>query len=191
MNNEVWKQIEDYPNYFISNTGKIRNVKTGRELSQRLTRYGYLEVHLCKNGKQNYLKIHRLVAQAFIPNPDNLDTVDHLNSIKTDNRIENLRWLSRSENSKRFHREQKTEEWKELNKLVCRKNFEKANEKAIEITKKPIVCIETGKIYESLSQASRELNLTTSNICNVLKGKYSQTHGLHFKYLLEDNGYEK
>lgn len=183
MNNEVWKQITDYPNYFISNTGKIRNVKTGRELQQYLMNNGYLRISLCKNGKVKGFLAHRLVATAFIPNPDNLDTVDHINGIKTDNRTDNLQWLSHHDNASKFHREQKTEEQKET--------YKRAREKGVEVCKKPILCLETGKIYKSLSQTSKELNIPTQCICDNLKGRVKQTHGLHFRYLIEDSDYEK
>lgn len=176
MNNETWKQINGYPDYFISNTGKVRNIKTGRELTQTLDK-GYLEINLQNNGKRKKFRVHRLVAQAFLSNPDSLDTVDHVNGIKTDNRAENLQWLSRSENSKRFHKEQKTEEQRERYIL--------ARKKATEVCKIPIVCIETGKIYESTRQAGRELNIEHGNITKVLKGEYKHAKGYHFEYLLK------
>ena len=116
MNNETWKQITGYPDYFISNTGKIRNVKSGKELQQILNKQGYLVINLHNNKKMKQFYVHRLVAQAFISNPDNLDTVDHRNGLKTDNRTENLQWLSNSDNIKKFHKEQATEEWKRKNK---------------------------------------------------------------------------
>ena len=91
---EIWKKI-DNENYSISNLGKIRNDITGRFLKGTLHNKGYLQVNL--DGKYYY--IHRLIAIAFIPNPDNKLFVDHINNIRDDNRIENLRWATKTENN--------------------------------------------------------------------------------------------
>lgn len=98
-----WKKIKDFENYEINQFGQIRNCKTGCILKPQKDKYGYLYVGLCKSSKVKFFKIHRLVAAAFIPNPDELDTVDHVNCDKTDNRACNLRWLSRSDNIRRAH----------------------------------------------------------------------------------------
>ena len=91
---EIFKKIENNENYSVSNLGKICNDITGRFLKGTLS-LGYRRVEL--NRKQ-YL-IHRLIAIAFIPNPDNKEFIDHINSIRDDNRIENLRWATKTENS--------------------------------------------------------------------------------------------
>ena len=179
MNNEVWKQLEDYPNYFVSNTGKIRNVKTGRELSQYLMPNGYLSLHLHKNNKEKGFLVHRLVAETFIDNSNNCDTVDHLNGIKTDNRAENLQWLSRSDNVKRFYEVQITEEQ--------RKEFKTNLQKSIG---RQVQCIETGKIYKSTREADKEYGFCGGTVSQVARGNLKSIHGLHFRYLLEDNDYE-
>ena len=91
-----WKKIEERPNYSISNDGQIRNDKTGRILKPYKGTAGYYQVMMGR--KTIPLYVHRLVAQAFIENPDNLPQVDHINGDKLDNRVENLRWLSVSDN---------------------------------------------------------------------------------------------
>ena len=91
---EIWKKIENHENYSVSNLGKIRNDITGRFLKGTLHNEGYLRVCL---DRKHYL-IHRLIAIAFIDNPDNKLFVDHINGIKIDNRIENLRWATGTEN---------------------------------------------------------------------------------------------
>ena len=92
-------EINNYPNYIIYRDGRVQNKKK-RFLKQLINRYGYCKVYLC-NGrdkpKQQY--IHRLVALNYIPNPENKYSVDHINRDKDDNRVENLRWASRSEQS--------------------------------------------------------------------------------------------
>ena len=99
--NEIWKTIEDYPNYMVSNMGNVKSLKWGKEkiLKAGKNNHGYLSVVLCKDGKQKTHKVHRLVAQAFIPNPENKEQIDHINTIKTDNRVENLHWVTSKENN--------------------------------------------------------------------------------------------
>ena len=95
---ESWRVIDDYENYEVSNLGNIRNMSTGKNLNGTLTNNGYLVVSLYNNGNKTTKYIHRLVAEAFIENPDDLKEVDHINCDKTDNRVENLRWITRSDN---------------------------------------------------------------------------------------------
>jgi len=90
-------EIEGYENYLIYPDGKVQNKKTKRYLKPG-EHNGYLQVNLCKDGIYKTIMIHRLVAIHYIPNPDNKPCVDHINRDKKDNRIENLRWVSVSEN---------------------------------------------------------------------------------------------
>ena len=97
---EQWKQIEGFSNYEISNTGKVRNLTTGYILKGRLSKSGYLQVSI-KNDETKTFKnqyIHRLVAIYFIPNPENKREVNHINGDKTVNEVDNLEWVTPSEN---------------------------------------------------------------------------------------------
>ena len=90
--------IDGYENYVIFEDGKVINNNTGNEIKPFLSKtIGYYRICLCKNGKEKYFSLHRLIALAFIPNPDNKEEIDHINRIRNDNRIENLRWASKSE----------------------------------------------------------------------------------------------
>lgn len=181
---EEFRPIKDYENYYISSCGRVLNTKTGRFLKMNDNGHGYLSVRFRKGGKNYY--IHRLVAETFIDNPNNYETVDHINGLKSDNRVENLQWLTQKDNLKRWHREQKTEEQIEHYKIVHRENIKKLHEKQ----RKPVICLETGKIYKSCMIAGKTLGIDNGSIGKVCQGKQGTVGGLHFRYLLEDNDYE-
>lgn len=96
--NEEWRSISGYENYQVSNIGRVRNVSTGRILKECPDNRGYLRVGLCKDKRGIMFKIHRLVANEFIPNPENKPFVDHINNDVTENTIRNLRWATYHEN---------------------------------------------------------------------------------------------
>lgn len=95
---ENWKKVEGFDNYSVSDLGNLRNDKTGRIFNGTVDAIGYKHVRLVKDGKYYLRKVHRLVATAFIPNPDDKPLVDHFNEKKTDNRACNLRWVTYKEN---------------------------------------------------------------------------------------------
>lgn len=94
---QEWKQIRDL-NYEASIHGEIRNLKTGRIIKQRVSTDGYLITDIQINKKNKTFKTHRLIAETFYGIPDEGLQVDHINRIKTDNRVENLRWVTIKEN---------------------------------------------------------------------------------------------
>ena len=96
--NKKMTTIEDYENYTINENGVIINTDSGREKKPTFTN-GYYRIGLTKDKKEKFFSIHRLIALTFIPNPDNKPCVDHINRNTQDNRIENLRWVSYSENN--------------------------------------------------------------------------------------------
>ena len=95
---EVWKDI--YEEYQISNLGRIKSLKWGKEriLTPRKNFKGYMQIHIRVNGKDKVIKVHRLVAEAFIPNPDNKPQVNHIDGNKENNTSLNLEWCTNSEN---------------------------------------------------------------------------------------------
>ena len=98
MTNEIWKTIENYETYSVSNLARVRKDESGMFLKGSFNTNGYLVVKLRKDGKQKNHSVHRLIAQAFIPNLESKEMVDHHDNDTTNNSLENLRWASRNEN---------------------------------------------------------------------------------------------
>ena len=88
--------IKDFPNYHCDKYG---NIFSKRKKLKQSKRNGYLCVSLCNNGFSKSFNVHRIIAEAFIPNPENKPQVNHINGIKTDNHVENLEWVTQSENT--------------------------------------------------------------------------------------------
>lgn len=160
---EIWRSIKDYEGlYEVSNWGRVRNTRTGRVLKPRFSGYyHYYCVNLSKNGEaKNYL-IHRLVAEAFVPNPYKRNEVDHINNIKTDNRADNLQWIKHKE------------------------NCEKRNNTTINKDRIVHVCCFVGNkffVFESLRSAERITGVSHSNIQKCLKGIHKQTKNHKWYY---------
>ena len=95
---ERFRIINNYPNYDISNFGVVRNRNTGKILAGGIGNHGYPSVCLSSKGTTKTLLIHRLVAEAFIKNPNNYDCIDHIDRTKTNNHYKNLRWCTHSMN---------------------------------------------------------------------------------------------
>ena len=97
---EEWKNVIGYEGlYEVSNMGNVRNVRRNTLLKLSKNKYGYIRVFLYKNGISTGFQVHRLVAQAFLPNPDNLPQVNHKDEDKSNNRVDNLEWCSQLYNN--------------------------------------------------------------------------------------------
>lgn len=175
--NETWKDIPGYENlYQISSTGRVKSLNyrgTGKEklLKPGLDKDGYYYVSLCKNGERKNFKVHRLVALTFIPNPDNKECVDHINGIRNDNRVENLRWCTVKENSN-FPLAKK-------NKSQSLINNPKLSKAVLQIDK---VTGEVINEFPSTKEAARQLEIYQGSIFQCCNGKYKTAYGYYWRY---------
>lgn len=103
---EVWKPIDEKGKYYISSLGRVKSYQglKARILKPYKNQSGYYRVDICLENRQTFL-VHQLVARAFVvnDNPESKDTVDHINGNKTDNSVDNLRWLSRADNVRAYY----------------------------------------------------------------------------------------
>lgn len=170
---EIWKNIQGYPNYQISNMGNVKSLNynnTGKEkmLKPSKTWDDYLMVVLYKDGKCKMHYVHRLVGQAFIENPNNYEQINHKNEIKTDNRVSNLEWCDRKHNIN----------YGTHNKRVATSNTNHPNKS------KQVLCVETNIIYPSVNEVQRQLGFSRGNISSACNGRFKQAYGFHWRYVL-------
>jgi hypothetical protein len=170
---EIWKDINGYEGlYQVSNLGRVKSLErivnnNGgiKIIKEHLLKptigsdTGYFYVDLRKNGKRKNCTIHRLVAQAFIPNPNNLPEVDHINRIRIDNRVENLRWADRKLQCKNSDKESIKQ------KLT---NHPKTSKPVQQYTKNMVFI----KEYPSAREASRQTGINSAGIIQCCNGKY-------------------
>ena len=159
------KDIINYEGlYAVTSCGKIWSYVNKKFLKPYTVGYGYLYVRLFKEGKSKQMYVHRLVAEAYIPNPNNYEQVNHINEKKTDNYIGNLEWCCAKYNT----------------------NYGTRNKKLAEAKFKKVKCIETGIIYNSMIEAGIKTNTNYSSIGNCCKGRYKTAGGYHWEYLGDD-----
>lgn len=164
---EQWKKIEGHPQYSVSNLGRIRHDSNNKilvpfSIGTKGSQYMAVDLYPKKS-----VRIHRLVAKYFIPNPENKPEVNHIDGDKTNNQVTNLEWVSRSENCIHAYR------------VLKRKKFFGAEN----VTSKKVIRIEDGKTYNSLQEAAKDCGLSShSHISNVLSGRRKTAGGYHWIY---------
>ena len=182
---EIWKDIIGYEGYYqISNLGNVKSldrilkdnggifIKTGNyKKFEKQT--GYKRVALSKNNQDKKFMVHRLVAQAFIPNPDNKPFIDHIDGNRANNKVDNLRWVTHKENMK--------------NPITVLRKSEAA--KGLGAIRKQcarkcrIKCIETNVVYESMAECERITGIRECHISEVCRGRRKKAGGLKWSYI--------
>lgn len=182
---EKWENVKGYEKYYeVSNQGRVKSKRTNRILSQTIRGRGYWGVALNIDGKQKQVYVHRLVAEAFIENKDNLPCVNHRDEDKNNNRVGNLEWCSYSYNNNYGTR---------LSRIAEKLRGSKASEitrKKMSLMRsgkpkkgKSVLCIETKETFKSAREASRKLNLANGTIADVCRGKIKTAGGFHWEYI--------
>lgn len=180
---EEWKDIENYEGlYQISNLGRVKSLGNGKSgnskeriLKQKINKNGYCCVALCKEGKPKYYQVHRLVAQTFLPNPDNLPQVNHIDENKQNNCVSNLEFCTQKYNNiygTRLERCSKSMIGKNKGKISHHKYVVQLSLNEIPIN-----------VYFSLANASRKTKSNNTKICECCKGTRNKTNNYKFKYL--------
>ena len=161
MREEIWKDIEGFEGYYqVSNMGRVKSLnyhRTGKEKILKGCDNGdsYLRVMLYKDGKGKKYRVNRLVAQAFIENPDNLPEVNHKDKVRTNNCVDNLEWCT------------------------TQYNIDYSLSKAIiGINKVSGLILE----FPSIAEAERQTGISKGNICSCLKGNYKSAGGYVWFY---------
>lgn len=164
------KDIKGFEGFYaITEEGEVWSYRSKKFLSKKLSQKGYYEVLFSVDGKRTYKRVNRLVAEAFIPNPNGLPEVNHLNEVKTDNRVENLEWVSTIDNCNYGTRNQRIKE-----KLIGKSGTK-------------VLCVETNTVYNSVSEAAKAINRTERALLYCLSGTYKTCGKLHWKYYDEVN----
>jgi len=181
---EIWKNISGSA-YSVSSLGRIMNDKTGQILKFWHNNHHYPCITLEINGKRCKLRVHRIVAEAFIPNPDAKPCVDHINTNRSDNRVENLRWATFKENSRnpttliRLHRT--TFKAGSENPKTMTGKFGLENPRSI-----PVCQIKGGntiKSYSCAREAMRQTGIACTTITKCCRGQRKSAGGYQWAYI--------
>lgn len=162
MSNEEWKQIPDYPNYYVSNLGRVRSEaqRKPKELKTCDDRYGYPKVSVSRDGKRTTKNVYQLVANAFIDGYEEGLQVNHKNGNKHDNRATNLEWVTVGDNLRHAYN----------------------NGLNYGPPKKKVRIIETGNIYPSEKDCAKAINGHISGVNGCVRGRRTTYKGYHFEY---------
>lgn len=170
---EIWKTIPEFPNYQVSNMGRVKSLGNDKKRNEKIlkpgkNKSGYLKVNLCKEGKMKTMKIHRLVGQAFVQNDSLFNTeINHIDEDKTNNCAWNLQWCEHSYNMNYGTRNERSKKSLTNNKKLS----------------KSVICVETGIIYPSVMEIERLFSFNNSNICECCNGKRKSAYKLHWQYV--------
>lgn len=194
---EEWKAIEGYEGmYEVSSLGRVKALEDPNRashrsehiLSQTTNHSGYKLVSLCKNGIMKSYQVHRLVAFAFIPNKQNKEYVDHVNTIRDDNRVENLRWATLKENNNfELTLSHKSESKKGNKNPNYKKPMSDDLKMLLKARHRKVIQFDLENhfiaLHNDCNDAMRVTNVTASNISRCCNGKRETAGGFVWKYL--------
>ena len=187
---ENWKDIKGYEGkYQVSDCGKIKSLARDKFLPngtfhshleekilvQRINRYGYPCVHLYKNRKMKNMVVHRLVAMAFLPNPENKPQINHRDEVKNNNVVENLEWCEASYNNIYGTRIERM--------LQNRKSYKLGDSPSA----KPVFCEELNKTFDCAKRVEEELGIWGTSIGKACRGERNTAGGFHWRYADEND----
>lgn len=182
--NEVWEDIEGYNSKFqISNLGRVKNTETGKILKTYKDRYGYITTAIKYKGKTKHYLIHRLIATAFIPNTENKPHINHINTIRDDNRIENLEWTTPKENNNNpLTRKHLSTAMKIYGSMLGKKGKLCPNSKIVlELNREDNNKID--RLWFSTMDIERERGIVNQKVSDICKGKRRRTPEYNFMYV--------
>lgn len=186
---EEWRPVVGYEGlYEVSNTGKVKSLfRYKKVLKPSITRNGYCIAELFKNKTGKMMSVHRLVAMAFVPNPNNLPQVNHIDENKCNNCVENLEWCSAKYNmnfgTSKIRRAKNTDYTKPVYAENARKNGKKVCKPVAQFTKSG----EFVRSYESGKEAHRETGINHSHILECCAEKVKTAGGYVWKYERNDD----
>ena len=196
---EIWKEIEGYEGvYQVSNHGNVRSLnyrktKKVKNLKPQKDKKEYFTVGLCREGRMKWGKIHRLVASAFLPNPDKKPQVNHINGNKSDNRVENLEWATESENQLHAYKTGLKAGSQEWGRTLGKVHGKTPRSQQAERCKRPVIAthIQSGKetLFESAAEVERTMGINHAIVPRVCNGRQKASKGYSFRYM--DNGRNK
>lgn len=163
MNINIRSKI--YKGYTVLDNGYIISRRFNRPLSPGINANGYYTVNICFDGKQENRDIHRIIAILFIPNPENKQQVNHIDGNKLNNNVNNLEWVTASENRMHAYRIGLCERHRKIIGEIGKRTIHKA----IKANKKPILNKDTGETYKSLKEASDKLGIKNTTLWHQLQ----------------------
>jgi hypothetical protein len=166
MNNEIWKDVPGFEGYYqVSNLGNIFSLINNRKMKITINKRGYCQTMFCGNVKKKNIRVHIIVAKAFIPNTKNKPAVNHINGIRHDNRIENLEWVTNKENIAHAIKTGLLD----FSKIKYRNGKERK-----------VIKISTGEMYNSLKECAKANNINIKTFSNkIAKNEYTE-----YKYFI-------
>ena len=157
------KDIKNYEGlYAVTEDGRVWSYRSNKFMTPAQNN-GYLFVNLYKEHKLKKAYIHRLVAEAYLPNPNNYLEVNHVDENKDNNALSNLEWCTRQYNN----------------------SYGTRNERISKALGKSVLCVELDRVFRSVTEAAKQLNINRSNIFRAIRGDREKAYGYHWRYVNE------